>query len=234
MKILVLLLVALLLTGCTQQSIEISEPAVETTLPVTEAEPAADPEQKPKAGSLPIPDSRILVAVEDYLPTVPVELKYATSDNFTGQVIYSFDECYLRYGTVAKLAAVQADLLELGFSLKIWDAFRPVSAQYRLWEVCPDRRYVADPRIGFSDHSRGNTVDVTLVDAQGREVAMPTGFDDFTALADRDYSDCPADAASNAQILEILMEKHGFSGYKGEWWHFSDIDEYPVEKTFEP
>jgi len=63
---------------------------------------------------------------------------------------------------------------------------------------------------------------------------MPTAFDDFSKKADRDYSDCSADAANNAIILEILMEKHGFSGYKGEWWHFEDTDEYPVEETFQP
>ena len=87
---------------------------------------------------------------------------------------------------------------------------------------------------GFSDHSRGNTVDVTLVDSQGREVAMPTGFDDFSKKADRDYSDCPPDAADNALILQVLMEKHGFSGYKNEWWHYTDTADYPVEGKFLP
>ena len=63
---------------------------------------------------------------------------------------------------------------------------------------------------------------------------MPTGFDDFSAKADRNYADCTETAANNAQILELLMEKHGFTGYAGEWWHFSDTTSYPVEKDFEP
>lgn len=78
-------------------------------------------------------------------------------------------------------------LAERDLALKIWDAYRPVSAQFRLWEVCPDPQYVADPTKDYSGHSRGNTVDVTLVSADGSPVPMPTDFDDFTAMADRDY-----------------------------------------------
>lgn len=231
MKIFVLLIIALLLTGCAGESEQAEVPPEETAI---EAAEESIPVQQVEKKILPAPDNRTFVVVLDYLPEIQVELKYATTDNFTGQIIYDFEECYLRYGTVAKLAAVQADLQQLGLGLKIWDGFRPVSAQYALWEVCPDRKFVADPRKGFSNHSRGNTVDVTLVDAQGREVLMPTAFDDFTPMADRDYSDCPADAANNAILLEILMEKHGFSGYKEEWWHFTDNDEYLVEETFQP
>ena len=231
MRKLLLFAMALLLAGCAGKPPETMEMPMETSAVATaETTLPTEPERKP----LPTPDDRILVVVSDYLPEIPVDLKYATADNFTGQVIYDFTEVYLRYGTVAKLAAVQKDLSELGLSLKIWDAFRPVSAQYTLWEVCPDTRYVADPRKGFSNHSRGNTVDVTLVDGTGKEVVMPSEFDDFSGKADRDYSDCPTDAANNAMILQLLMEKHGFSGYQDEWWHFVDTDEYPVEKTFQP
>ena len=118
--------------------------------------------------------------------------------------------------------------------MKIWDSFRPVSAQWKLWEVCPDPAFVANPETGFSSHSRGSTVDVTLVDDTGNELEMPTGFDNFTARADRDYSDCTETAAAHAQLLEILMEKHGFKGYSGEWWHYSDTEDYPVEENFSP
>ena len=229
MRKLLILLLAFLLTGCAGKTE--AAPVQELPAPETTAAVSLPPETE-VAHAYPDPQDMILVAVADYLPEVPVELKYATTDNFTGQVIYEFSTVYLRYGTVMKLAAVQKDLQELGLSLKIWDAFRPVSAQHRLWEVCPDRRYVADPNAGFSDHSRGNTVDVTLVDSQGREVEMPTGFDDFTKKADRDYSDCSAAAGDNALILQVLMEKHGFSGYKNEWWHFTDTENYPVEETF--
>ena len=78
-----------------------------------------------------------------------MDLKYATEDNFTNQVIYDFTEPVLRLGTVKKLAKVQETLLKKGYSLKIWDAYRPTEAQFRLWEVCPDPDYVSDPNKGF-------------------------------------------------------------------------------------
>lgn len=173
-------------------------------------------------------------AVKDYIPDILVELKYATSDNFTGHVIYQFQDVYLRYGTVKKLVLVQRELRAMGLGLKIWDGFRPVSAQFRLWEVLPDPTYVANPNVGYSNHSRGYAVDLTLVDSDGNELEMPTEFDDFSALADRDYSDCSETTAANAMLLQNMMEKHGFTGYFGEWWHFNDTDKYPVEECFDP
>lgn len=174
------------------------------------------------------------VNAKDYLSGICVELKYATEDNFTSTVLYDFTDAYLRYGTVKKLMLVQDELAAQGYSLKIWDAFRPISMQFKLWEICPDPAYVADPNKGYSSHSKGNTVDVTLVNADGSEVQMPSAFDDFSALADRDYSDVSADAAVNAKILEDAMKNNGFSAYEKEWWHFSDSDSYAVEKTFCP
>lgn len=170
-----------------------------------------------------------LVRVLDYIPSIYVDLKYATEDNFTGTVIYDFtDGAFLRYGTVKKLMEVEDELLQQGYSLKIWDAYRPVNAQFKLWEVCPDATYVANPNKGYSSHSRGSTIDVTLVMSDGTQITMPSGFDDFSALADRDYSDVSGEAAENAQILEDAMSSHGFNGYSAEWWHYSDSTSYPV------
>lgn len=234
--------VCLMLSACGQHPVhseQTSSPTAETvqqiplqTLPSETAVPetaATEPEVSETE-----PSDAQFVAVREYLPEVTVELKYATQDNFTGQVIYDFDTCYLRYGTVKKLVVVQEALREQGLSLKIWDGFRPVAAQFALWEVCPDPVYVANPETGYSSHSRGNTVDVTLVDSLGREVVMPTGFDAFSALADRDYSDCTADARENALLLQNLMEDCGFTSFFGEWWHFSDTVKYDVEKVFDP
>ena len=222
----------LLFCGCEKAPVETEAPTSETVPTQT-----APPETLPPAtivNTLPVPAPEDFVRVLDYIPSARQELLYATDRNFTGQVIYDFTDAYLRYGTVKKLIAVSEDLAQLGLSLKIWDGFRPVSAQFRLWEVCPDPAFVANPQKGFSSHSRGNTVDITLVDTDGNELEMPTGFDDFSKKADRDYSDCTETAASHAELLEILMEKHGFRGYSAEWWHFSDTDEYPVEETFAP
>lgn len=175
------------------------------------------------------PDAADIVRIRDYIPDIKVELKYATDDNFTGQVIYDFSDAWLRYGTVLKLEAAQKAAKEHGMTLLCWDAFRPVSAQFRLWEVYPDSTYVANPNTGYSSHSRGNTVDITIVSSDGTAIEMPTGFDDFSALADRDYSDCSQAAAEHARLLEQIMEEAGFKPYFGEWWHFSDTETYPVE-----
>lgn len=179
-------------------------------------------------------DKYALVRVQDYIPTLYVELKYATADNFTGQVIYNFTDAYLRRGTVAKLANAQALLLEQGYSLKVWDAFRPVAAQFALWAVCPDDDYVSDPTRSYSSHSRGNAVDLTLVRSDGTAVEMPSGFDDFTGRGSRDYSGAGEAAAAHARAMEQAMQAAGFRCYFKEWWHFSDPDVYEVEKDFIP
>ena len=235
-KILILLLALLTLNGCRKEEPPADIPAesttqttaVETGIPETTL-----PETLPTIPPAPESDD-VFVRVLDYIPTASQELMYATEQNFTGQVIYDFADAYLRWGTVKKLQLVCKDLEELGLYLKIWDGFRPVSAQFALWEVCPDPTYVANPNQGYSSHSRGNTIDLTLVDENGQELTMPTGFDDFSPKANRDYSDCTAEEANNARILELLMEKHGFKGYFGEWWHYSDQVGYEVERVFEP
>lgn len=181
-----------------------------------------------------VPSDDTFVRIADYIPDIVIDLKYATTDNFTGVVIYDFSDAYLRYGTVKKLTEVQDELQDMGISLKVWDAFRPVSAQFRLWEVYPDSTFVANPNKGFSSHSRGNTVDITLVSSDGTEMQMPTGFDDFSPMADRDYSDCDEVSANNAILLENLMIEHGFKPYSGEWWHFSDNTSYAGEVNFDP
>ncbi len=200
-------------------------------VPMAEAEP--EPQEEPFIPPDPV-DNEEFVKINDYIPTIFVDLKYATTDNFTGEIIYQFEDAYLRYGTVEKLMAVQAKLQEQGLSLKIWDAFRPVAAQFKLWEVYPDATYVANPHNGGSSHSKGNTIDITLTDLDGNEQTMPTGFDDFSTLANRDYSDCSEEAAANARLLENIMAEYDFNGYWGEWWHYSDNDWYATDSEFNP
>lgn len=183
--------------------------------------------------SSPVSDD-VFVRVKEYIPDLVIDLKYATTENFTGQVIYRSDEAWLRYGTVKKMILVQQELSEQGLGLKLWDGFRPTTAQIKLWQICPDPTYVSDPNNGFSNHSRGNTVDITLVDIDGQELIMPTGFDDFSVMSDRDYSDCSQEAADNARYLEQVMQRNGFKGYYGEWWHYTDTDTYDVEFDFAP
>lgn len=174
-------------------------------------------------------DPSRLVPVADYAPTVYVDLKYAGTDNFMGQAVYDFHEPMLRRGTALRLARAQELLLAQGYSLKIWDAWRPLSAQFKMWQVCPNDDYVADPTHGGSSkHNRGSAVDVTLVTAAGEALLMPTAFDDFAANPNRDYDKYGPQAAAHARILEAAMVAAGFVPYDNEWWHFNDRDPYPV------
>ena len=222
-------LAALLLAGCGRQETIIPETTAVLTMQTAATEPSETTETVPME-----PEEEAFVRILDYIPEAEQELFYATDRNFTGERIYGFEDAYLRYGTVKKLMAVSAELAESGLFLKIWDGFRPTAAQFRLWEVCPDSRYVSNPEKGFSSHSRGNTVDLTLVDENGQELVMPTGFDDFSSKADRDYADCTQEERENALLLQNMMEKHGFKGYAGEWWHYSDVESYPVEEAYYP
>ncbi len=172
-----------------------------------------------------------LVEVALVAPQVVVDLRYATVNNFTGQVLYPKEaRCYLREPVAKALGAVQAALLKEGLSLKLFDCYRPHRVQYRLWEIVHDERYVADPRKG-SRHNRGAAVDLTLVDAQGQELVMPTPFDDFSEKAHRGYMQLPAQAVENRAKLQQAMERAGFLGLPTEWWHFdaSDWQSYPID-----
>mgnify|MGYP003251515215 FL=1 len=180
------------------------------------------------------PEDYEYVLVNKYIPDIYVELMYATDNNFTGVRIYDFTDAYLRYGTVKKLAQVQKELKQQGYSLKIWDAYRPFEAQQKLWEVYPDPNYVANPANGMKKHNLGGTVDITMVAADGTVISMPTEFDDFSLKADRDYSDIEdEEAVKNVMILQNAMENNGFTGYQGEWWDYLDTVEYEAV-DFEP
>lgn len=174
----------------------------------------------------PTPADTDFVRIMDYIPDIVIDLKYATADNFTGTVIYDFKDAYLRYGTVKKLAVAQEKFKAMGYYIKIWDAYRPFAAQEKLWQVCPNPRYVANPANGMKAHNLGGTIDMTLVTFNGNEVEMPTAFDDFSLKADRDYSDVPETAAGNAKMMERVMTECGFVGYVGEWWDYSDTTIY--------
>ena len=217
--------------------IQVKDPTEEPTVPETEpSEPVTEPTEPPEETYPPRePEDTDFVRIADYIPTARVELAYATVNNFTGCRIYDFADAYLRYGTIRKLVKVSEELAEHGVGLIIWDGFRPAAAQAKLWEICPDPTFVSHPVTGKRTHCRGNTVDISVYDLKtGEDLPVPTGYDNFTAHADRDYSDCSEDAAANARLLEQIMEKYGFTPYFAEWWHFADTEEYPVDEYFNP
>lgn len=170
-----------------------------------------------------------LIEVQKLNPSILVYLPYTTKDNFTHEPIYpaSF-KCMLAKEPAHALCLVQKDLQAKGLGLKIWDAYRPRSCQICLWEVCakqyPDEKergkYVANPYSEGIWHPRGYSVDVTLVDKNGKELHMPTGFDDFSPQAWSDSADVDEVAKQNRVILIEAMSKRGFKVVKCEWWHF--------------
>lgn len=192
------------------------------------------PDPKVDLDDLPVRQDSDIVRVRDYIPDILVDLRYATSDNFTQKTVYEFTDLYLRYGTVVKLMQAQQELRTQGVRLKVWDGFRPVSAQNDLWAAYPNPVYVENPETGYSHHSYGGSIDVTLVDVQGYELTMPSKFDDFTSKADRDFSDCTELASQNATLLQTVMEKYGFVADEKEWWHFTDENEFPLDDCFDP
>ena len=222
----VAIMIILGMTACEQKKNVITDKIIETeTVSIQETITQKVTIQEITTEKEPEDDEYVLV--KKYMPDIYVELTYATENNFTGVRIYDFTDAYLRYGTVKKLANVQKKLKEQGYSLKIWDAYRPFEAQQKLWEVYPDPNYVANPANGMKKHNLGGTVDITMVAADGSVISMPTEFDDFSLKADRDYSDIEdEEAVKNVMILQNAMENNGFTGYQGEWWDYSDTVEY--------
>lgn len=152
--------------------------------------------------------------------SLAIELPYATEDNFTKEKLYPVARCFLRRRVAESLVAAHRSLADRGLGLKIWDGYRPHSVQYRMWEKAPFPGYVGDPKLG-SKHNRGAAVDLTLIDLEtGKELAMPTPYDEFTPRAHRDYFKLPPEVAENRRILQETMRAHGFMTIESEWWHF--------------
>jgi zinc D-Ala-D-Ala dipeptidase len=168
----------------------------------------------------------LLVDIRSVDPTIIVELRYAGRNNLVGYPLYSQGTCALARPEVASgLTAAQAFLRRYQFGLKIWDAYRPVGVQEKLWHASHNSDYVANPENGVGSlHSWGVAIDVTLVDTWNRPVRMPSDFDDFTPAAMWLYAGPHADIRAHVHLLQIAMRNAGFWGLRTEWWHFTIAD----------
>ena len=167
------------------------------------------------------------VNIKTLSPEILLDMKYATADNFLGQVVYDCAECYLRKATAQALVAAQKDFVARGYSLKLFDCYRPLSVQKKMWKILPGTHYVANPAKG-SKHNRGAAVDLTLVEiATGKEVDMGTPFDTFSPKAHHSYTDLPKEVLVHRQLLKEVLGKHNFKPIFSEWWHY----EYRPEMT---
>jgi zinc D-Ala-D-Ala dipeptidase len=166
-------------------------------------------------------------------PELQLDLRYATTNNFTGRVLYSAARAFLIKPAAQALLRANQSAMEFGFGLSIFDAYRPWRVTKQLWDATPPgpkRNYVANPQKG-SRHNRGCAVDLTLYGLiDGKQVEMPSQFDDFSEKAHRSYADDSAAARRHAEILERVMMAEGFIGMSNEWWHFdfNGWEDFPI------
>ena len=170
-----------------------------------------------------------LVEITPQSHQVVIDLAYATARNITGKPVYRRAACYLHPEAAIRLDTAVALARPLGLRLKIFDALRPSEAQWALWHARPDPAFLADPRRG-SPHSRGVAVDLTLIDGNGRELDMGTGFDAFTPLSHHGNAEISVAAQRNRLLLLGLMTAAGWDFYGNEWWHYQLFNprQYPL------
>ncbi len=163
------------------------------------------------------------VRLKSYSKDFEYDLKYATSDNFLKTKVYDCAECYLRLKTVKKLIAINTILKKQGLKIKLFDCYRPLDVQKKMWKLVPNTNYVADPKKG-SVHNRGCAVDLTLVSLKGVPLDMGTEFDFFGEKANHDYQNLSEIIKTNRKLLKTVMLTNGFKSINSEWWHYNLID----------
>ena len=159
------------------------------------------------------------VRLKDLSPDFVYELKYATPDNFLKQAVYDCGECYLRKSTAEALVKANEAFKQLGYRIKLFDCYRPLSVQKKMWKILPGTHYVANPAKG-SKHNRGAAVDLTLVDAEGKELNMGTPFDFFGKEAHHTYTQHSKEVLENRKLLKETLDKYNFKSIYSEWWHY--------------
>jgi len=173
-----------------------------------------------------------LVELNRLDPTIKLEIRYATPNNFLGSVFYSEPRAFLQRPAAEALVRAHQKLKQKGYGLLIHDAYRPWYVTKVFWDATPDDKkiFVADPSKG-SRHNRGAAVDLTLYDLNtGKPIEMVGTYDETT---DRSYPDYPGGTSLqrwHRNLLREAMEAEGFAVYEAEWWHFDykDWQQYPI------
>ena len=147
-------------------------------------------------------------------------MAYADTANFMHEKVYPCATCMLRSDVGKALYKAQEHAQSLGYRIVIFDCYRPLPLQQKMFDLVPDTRYVADPTKG-SKHNKGAAVDISLAHQDGHLIDMGTAFDDFSVKAHVHSKQISKQAQSNRQLLQDIMSAAGFSGYEHEWWHFN-------------
>ncbi len=166
--------------------------------------------------------------------TFVLDVRYATINNFTETILYDCEKCLMRYDVAKELVKANRLFRRQGFRIKIFDAYRPRSVQYKMWEACPDINFVAPPDRG-SIHNRGGAVDLTLVDSLGNQLDMGTPYDFLGYRAYTTNFDLPDTVLNNRLLMQTILSECGFMKIKTEWWHFShrtcmkyELEDFPL------
>jgi D-alanyl-D-alanine dipeptidase len=192
--------------------------------------PASRAQEPPKeTGAFRKPDLVELVKLD---PTIKLDIRYATSNNFLGRPVYKEARAFLQRPAAEALVRVNRALRKKGYGLIIHDGYRPWSVTKIFWDATPpDKKiFVANPSEG-SRHNRGCAVDLSLFDLKTRkEVVMPSGYDEMTERSHITYAGGMAEATRLRDMLRAAMEAEGFAVYEPEWWHYDYKDwvEYPI------
>jgi len=165
-------------------------------------------------------------------PTIRLDIRYATKNNFLGKAVYKKSRAFLQRPAAEALVRINQRLRTQGYGLVVFDGYRPWSVTKLFWDVTPpDKKiFVADPSKG-SRHNRGCAVDLSLVDLKtGMEVKMPSEYDEMTERAHINYECAAPEAKRLRELLRAAMAAEGFAVYEPEWWHYDykDWKEYPI------
>jgi D-alanyl-D-alanine dipeptidase len=198
--------------------------------PVEELRAEALKQQPPhEQGEFLKPDLVELVKLD---PTIKLDIRYATSNNFLGTPVYTQARAFLQRPAAEAFLRAHRELKAQGYGLIIHDGYRPWYVTKIFWDATPDDKkiFVADPAEG-SKHNRGCAVDLSLYDLKtGKEVKMPSGYDEMTNRAFEDYDGGTPEEGARRALLRQAMEKQDFKVNPKEWWHFDykDWKQYPI------
>ncbi len=165
-------------------------------------------------------DENSFVNLKNYSNDFVFDMKYATDDNFLKEKVYPCAECFLRVKTIKSLVVANKTFIEKGYKIKLFDCYRPLAIQKKMWKIVPDANFVANPKKG-SIHNRGGAVDITLVDSLGVELDMGTKFDFFGIEASHNYSNLTEEILNNRILLKEIMLLNNFQSFDSEWWHYN-------------
>ena len=198
--------------------------------PVEELQAAALKVQPPaETGDFLRPDLVELIRLD---PTLKLNIRYASSDNFLSTPVYTEARAFMQRPAAEAVVRANRKLHEQGYGLLIFDGYRPWYVTWMFWNATTEKEhlYLADP-AGGSRHNRGCAVDLTLYDLKtGEPLSMPSSYDDFSERAHPDYPGGTVEERAHRDFLRRTMEAEGFTVYPTEWWHFDfkDWRRYPI------